>query len=85
MEKRPLIMDCDPGQDDAIAILMAIAFPERFDILGITTVSGNVSLEKTTTNALKTCELASLQQILMTNIQIRFSFGSRTEESENRT
>jgi len=56
-------MDCDPGQDDAIAILMAIAFPERFDILGITTVSGNVSLEKTTTNALKTCELAGRTDI----------------------
>ena len=42
MGARPLIIDCDPGQDDAIALLMAIASPEEFALLGVTTVAGNV-------------------------------------------
>jgi inosine-uridine nucleoside N-ribohydrolase len=54
----PLIIDCDPGQDDAVALLLALAAPERFDLLGITTVGGNVPLSLTTTNALKMVELA---------------------------
>ena len=55
---RPLIIDCDPGVDDAIAILMALASPDQFDLLGITTVAGNVPLELTQRNARKICELA---------------------------
>lgn len=54
----PLIIDCDPGQDDAVAILLALASPEALDLRGITTVGGNVPLELTTTNALKVVELA---------------------------
>jgi purine nucleosidase len=54
----PLIIDCDPGQDDAVALLLALAAPARFDLLGITTVGGNVPLSLTTTNALKMVELA---------------------------
>lgn len=52
MEK--IILDCDPGHDDAIAILLAAASPE-IDLLGITTVSGNHNVENTTRNALATC------------------------------
>ena len=55
---RPIIIDCDPGQDDAINILLALAAPEELDILGITTVAGNVPLEKTQRNARIMCELA---------------------------
>lgn len=48
---RPLLLDCDPGHDDAIAILLALASPE-VDVQGITTVAGNQTLERTTRNAL---------------------------------
>ncbi|MBT5109965.1 MAG: nucleoside hydrolase, partial [Rhodospirillaceae bacterium] len=44
MAARPIIIDCDPGQDDAIAILMALASPEELHVLGITCVAGNVPL-----------------------------------------
>ena len=53
---RPIIIDTDPGQDDAVAILLAFASPE-VDVLGITTVAGNVPQPLVTTNALKLCEL----------------------------
>jgi inosine-uridine nucleoside N-ribohydrolase len=53
----PIILDCDPGHDDAIAILLALASPE-VELLGITTVHGNQTLDKTTLNALKVLELA---------------------------
>ena len=58
MGARPLIIDCDPGQDDAIALLMAIASPEEFDLLGITAVAGNVPLAKTEANARRVRDLA---------------------------
>jgi len=54
---REIIIDTDPGQDDAIAILLALASPE-LDVIGITAVAGNVPLELTQTNVLKICELA---------------------------
>ena len=57
MAKRPLIIDCDPGKDDAVALLLAFASPE-FDLLAITTVAGNVGLELTSRNALRICEVA---------------------------
>lgn len=49
----PIIIDCDPGHDDAIAILLAIANSEKLDLRGITTVGGNQILDKITKNALK--------------------------------
>ncbi len=52
-----ILIDCDPGHDDAIAILLALASPE-VELVGITTVHGNTTLAKTTTNALKVLELA---------------------------
>lgn len=56
--KRPIIIDCDPGQDDAVNILLALAAPEELDVLGITAVAGNVPLEKTQRNARIMVELA---------------------------
>ena len=53
----PVIIDCDPGHDDAIALLLALAGPE-LDLLGVTTTYGNQTLEKTTANALRVLELA---------------------------
>jgi inosine-uridine nucleoside N-ribohydrolase len=53
----PILIDCDPGHDDAIAILLALASPE-LELRGVTTVSGNQTLEKTTANALRVLEFA---------------------------
>lgn len=53
----PLIIDCDPGHDDAIAILLALASPE-VELLGVTTVGGNSGLANTTRNALTVLEVA---------------------------
>jgi pyrimidine-specific ribonucleoside hydrolase len=53
----PIVIDCDPGHDDAIAILLALASPE-VELRGIVTVAGNQTIEKTTRNALKVLELA---------------------------
>jgi inosine-uridine nucleoside N-ribohydrolase len=47
-----IIIDCDPGHDDAIALLLALASPE-LRLLGVTTVSGNQSLSRTTANAIR--------------------------------
>ncbi|MBL4627429.1 MAG: nucleoside hydrolase [Roseicyclus sp.] len=54
---RKIIIDTDPGQDDAVAILLALASPE-VQVLGITAVAGNVPLELTAKNARIVCELA---------------------------
>ncbi len=54
-EPTPILLDCDPGHDDAIALLLALASPE-LELLGVTTVAGNQTLEKTTANALRVLE-----------------------------
>jgi len=56
MASIPIIVDCDPGIDDAIALLTAFVSPE-LDILGITPVGGNQPVERTLRNALQICEL----------------------------
>ena len=58
----PIILDCDPGHDDAIALLLALASPE-LELLGVTTTYGNQTLEKTTANALRVLELASRTEV----------------------
>lgn len=58
MTARKIIIDTDPGQDDAVAILLALACPEAIEVLGITTVAGNVPLALTERNARIVCELA---------------------------
>ena len=58
MAPRPIILDCDPGQDDAVAIFLAMASPDELDILGITAVAGNVPLELTQRNARQMCDIA---------------------------
>lgn len=52
MSKTPIILDCDPGQDDAVALFMALA-SEKINLLGVTTSAGNVGAEKTYINAKK--------------------------------
>lgn len=58
MTPRKIIIDTDPGQDDAVAILLALASPEEIDVLGVTAVAGNVPLALTQKNARIICELA---------------------------
>ncbi len=62
MQKRSIIIDTDPGQDDAVAILLALASPE-LEVLGITAVAGNVPLELTQKNVRKVCELAGRTEV----------------------
>ena len=57
MTATPILLDCDPGHDDAIALLLALAAPE-LELLGVTTVAGNQTLEKTTANAIRVLEFA---------------------------
>ena len=52
MEQRKIIMDCDPGIDDAMALAYAASRPDVFKILAVTTVAGNQELQKVTANAL---------------------------------
>jgi inosine-uridine nucleoside N-ribohydrolase len=52
----PIVLDCDPGHDDAIALLLVLASPE-LELLGVTTTYGNQTVEKTTANALRVLEL----------------------------
>lgn len=63
MKAKKIIIDCDPGQDDAICLLLAMASPEDFDILGITAVAGNVPLDLTQRNSRIICELAKRADI----------------------
>jgi len=62
MAPTPIIIDCDPGIDDAIALLAAFVSPE-LEILGITPVCGNQPIERTVANALKICELGGRSDI----------------------
>ncbi|HEX9380584.1 MAG TPA: nucleoside hydrolase [Gaiellaceae bacterium] len=57
MSATPILLDCDPGHDDAIALLLALASPE-LELRGVTTVAGNQTLEKTTANAIRVLEFA---------------------------
>ena len=61
--KQKIIIDTDPGQDDAVAILLALASPEDFDILGIVAVAGNVPLAFTSANVRKVLELGGRPDI----------------------
>jgi len=59
----PIIIDCDPGQDDAVALFLAMSSPDELEILGITTVAGNVPLTLTRRNARMMCDIAGRQDI----------------------
>ncbi|MGA1599696.1 MAG: nucleoside hydrolase [bacterium] len=60
---RQIIIDTDPGQDDALAILLALACPEELEVLGVVTVAGNVPLPLTTRNARALVELAQRPEV----------------------
>ena len=58
----PVLIDCDPGHDDAMALLLALASPE-LEVLGVSTVHGNQTLPKTTANALRVLEFAGFGDV----------------------
>jgi len=58
-----IILDCDPGQDDAVCLFLAMSSPDELDILGITTVAGNVPLALTEKNARLMCDIAGRSDI----------------------
>jgi purine nucleosidase len=83
----PIVIDCDPGQDDAVALMLALASPE-LEVLGITTVGGNVPIAYTAANALRIVEFAGRREVpvaagcdrplhreLITAAQIHGEFG----------
>ena len=57
----PVIIDCDPGHDDAMALLLALASPE-LELSAVTTVAGNQTLEKVTANAIRVLDVAGAQR-----------------------
>ena len=61
MARHPILLDCDPGQDDAVAILLALAAEDALETIALTTVAGNVPLDRTTDNALRLVELAGAE------------------------
>ena len=63
MEPLPVIFDCDPGKDDSLALFVALALPDVIDVLGITTVAGNVPVEHTSHNARRIVEAAGRHDI----------------------
>ncbi|MCC1494391.1 nucleoside hydrolase [Cognatishimia sp. F0-27] len=63
MPARDIIIDTDPGQDDAVAIMLALGSPDALSVLGITCVAGNVPLPLTSRNARMVCELAGHPEV----------------------
>ena len=63
MAPRPIIIDCDPGQDDAVALFLAFASPAELELLAITTVGGNVPLDLTQRNARLMCDIAGTHDV----------------------
>ncbi len=63
MPARPIIIDCDPGQDDAVALFLAMSSPDELEVLGITAVAGNVPLRLTERNARVMCDVAGRRDI----------------------
>jgi inosine-uridine nucleoside N-ribohydrolase len=60
---RPILLDCDPGHDDAVAILLAAGRPDAVDLRAVTTVAGNAELQKVTLNARRVLTLAGATDV----------------------
>lgn len=74
MEKKKVIIDCDPGHDDAVALVLAARSPE-LELVGVTCVAGNADLENTARNALGICALAGLRDVPICKGMDRPMFG----------
>ncbi len=77
MQKNKVIIDCDPGYDDAAALIFAARSPE-LEVVGITCVAGNVEVDKTSENALRLCGLAQCRNIPVTKGMAQPLFGELT-------
>ena len=77
MEKEKFILDCDPGSDDAIAIMLAL-YSEKLQLKAITTVNGNRIVPKTTENALRVVEFlgADVPAVSIRLFAIKFPLAS---------
>ncbi len=80
MVARKIIIDCDPGQDDAVALFLAFASSRELDVLGITTVGGNVPLELTQRNARLMCDIAGSEVPVFAGCDKPMSRPLRTAE-----
>ena len=74
LHRKKVIIDCDPGHDDAAAIILAARSPE-LELVGITCVAGNVEVEKTSLNALKLCGLAGIRKVPVVKGMAKPLFG----------
>ncbi len=81
MVGKPLIIDCDPGVDDAVALLLALAPGQEFDLLGITAVAGNVPLAHTHANARRVCALARAEVSVLAGCPRPLVHGLTTAEA----
>ena len=61
--KQAIILDCDPGVDDAVALMLAFKSPAKLNLLGVTTVAGNVGIDNTTRNACLLREVAACEEV----------------------
>src|SRR3954453_20858784 len=59
---KPVIIDCDPGHDDAMALMLAVASPE-LELVAVTTVAGNQTLEKVTANAIRALDVVEVHDV----------------------
>src|SRR5918995_5454096 len=62
MPKTPVIIDCDPGHDDAMALMLALASPE-LEVVAVTTVTGNQTLDKVTANAIRVLDVVGADAV----------------------
>ena len=62
MPKTPVIIDCDPGHDDAMALMLALASPE-LEVVAVTTVAGNQTLDKVTANAIRVLDVVGADAV----------------------
>ena len=75
MTRLPLLIDTDPGVDDALALLMAMAHP-GFELVGLTIAAGNVGLSHTVANALKLCEVAGADVPVFPGCAVPLVYGA---------
>lgn len=77
MGRKKVMIDCDTGIDDAVALVMAWGLRDRLELLGVTTVAGNVGIDNTTRNTLNVLNLIGAGKVLVAREQKSQSKGNR--------